>query len=470
MERSEGNILKLSISERFPRKDEVGLANILDGHVRNLRSVSFCHVGVLARRLAGQLDSLEEIQKLAGSARFDSFDMPPDPDDPDVYQGFEPSHSTLRRISLRGAFVDFKEKHEIDQNVRCFEMNEGILQLPQASLVPVAERFSNLVRLELDGVHMKYADSSIPSTKISLDKLTTLRITGACTLSPPSSVVQDFFNQVSTPHLLHLDVSEAIRDLGALFLAPGLAPSLVRLQSLDLFNINLNVNQNETTLVDNLRLMPQLRFLNVSGTILGDSFLEAITRDCKRVTGDGQAGELLPNLVALSIAALDITSLALRDFAVSRLPKIARSESASAQKNQTQTQAVKSSAFRPTSSTSTRPTSFSQASPIPTSQSGSQPKSGRASAKRYLKWLCLDHCETIDHQLIEYLRTKIMFVSAGRVPNDDRMKGRGRYHWDLDYYDSCIADDPKENCKLVLIPGEWLVGVLLLDSASHPSS
>jgi hypothetical protein len=153
----------------------------------------------------------------------------------------------------------------------------------------------------------------------------------------------------------------------------------------------------------------------------------------------------------LSIAALDITSLALRDFAISRLPNHAKTSA----NRPTQAQALKSSAFRPSSSIAELAMSASRPVVTPSPRPANRDlKPNKATSTRRLRWLCLDHCETIDPQLVEYLRTKIPFVSAGKVRNEDRIRGKGQFHWDLEYYDSCIADDPKVRCKLVAIPGQ----------------
>jgi len=449
LDRSEGIIRKLSILERFSRKDEEPLAELLDGHVHNLRFISFHRLKVLPRRLSGQFHSLEEIQRLEVSSGNGSSipNLDFDFEYTDVYQGFEPSQPTLRRITINARNVDLQEPQEMDQNVQFLNLRKGSLRLPQSSLVPIAQRFPNLSELNLDEVEILHSDTHLPPVKISLDKLTTLRITSGSPPSPSDRLV-DFFDQVSTPNLRHLAVSRSIRDLSTLFVAPGLVPSLAQLRSLDISKTAVV----ETNLLDTLRLMPQLRFLNVSCTTLGDTFLQAITWDSKRVVGEGRVEELLPNLVGLSIAALEITSLALRDLAISRLPKTKGTKSHPALP--TQTQAPKTSAFRPSSSVTPPVIPSSKAFPAPGSQVATQSKSSQTAPKRYLKWLCLDHCETIDSHLIEYLRTKIMFVSAGKVRNEDRMRGKGQYHWDLDYYDSCVADDPKERCKLVLVPGK----------------
>jgi hypothetical protein len=358
----------------------------------------------------------------------------------------------------------------------------GELKSAEASLVQLVKCTPELVHLALDNV--SHSSTGLPLGQIgsTLDRLENFSVSSTPNEAPDSSnVIRDFFDKVSTPRLLHLSVWRYTQNLPSLFLSPGLAPCLSRLQSLDLGHATLE----EAALLDQLKHMTRLRFLNVSCTALGDTFLGAITLE-------GRGKDLLPNLVALSMAALDVTSLALRDFAISRLPKSAKTYLT----QPTQREVTRSSTFRPSSSTSnpsgqiatttylTQPTTCltqptqrevtrssalrpssstpnpsGQVSPTPASSAVINPntRSSQGATKRYLKWLCLDHCETIDHQLVEYLRTKIPFVSAGKVRNEERIRGQGRYDWNLNYFDSCVADDPKERCKLVAIPGEYPV-------------
>jgi hypothetical protein len=271
-------------------------------------------------------------------------------------------------------------------------------------------------------------------------------------VTPRPGAIVDFFTHVTTPNLLHLDLWACKRrDYESLWSAPGLLPCLPNLLSLDIGKTVFS----EAELLDALKLMPSLRFLNVSFTPLGDSFLEAITRGRKPRTDEENVQELLPNLVALSIAGLEITSLALRDFAVSRLPKPLKPQSLQPK------MAPRGSAFRPSSSAALQPSSpsGSQAvSPILNPSIATQRPSGGRSRqsppRAYLKWLCLDMCEKIAPQLVEYLRTKMSFVSSGTQLVEDRVRAKGRHDWKLDYYDSCATADPKSRCILVPIPGE----------------
>jgi len=323
-------------------------------------------------------------------------------------------------------------------------MRHGSIRSAGESLIPIAQFMPDLENIEFENV--SFVSSGLPLGEIeaTLDRLRRFSVSSTPLEAPdPTSVIFGFFEKVNAPNLQYLSVWRYTQDLSLLFRSPGLAPCLSRLQGLDIGHTTVT----EAALLINLQNMPELRFLDVSCTALGDTFIQGITH-----RGDGK--DILPNLAALSIAALDITSLALRDLAVSRLPKSSKIHLV----QPTQSGTARSQAFRPLPSASKR---SSQRPSDSTSKAviASIPEPTRKAPNRFLRWLCVDHCDTIDHQLIEYLRTKIMFVSAGKVRNEERIRGQGRYDWNLDYYDSCVADDPKERCKLVAIPGESLASV-----------
>jgi hypothetical protein len=247
------------------------------------------------------------------------------------------------------------------------------------------------------------------------------------------------------------------------------AQNLSKLQSLD-------IGHAVTPQADLLELLPQLenlRFLNVSYCALDDDFLKALTIRPSKAPNQSQAANdaassntqsepLLPNLVALSIAGLNITSIPLRDFLMSRLPSISKSATPITTK-------PKRSIFGPRSSqvSSLTPqaaaSSTSQAGPSVTTSTRADGDASPPLPVARMRWLCIDGIEGIDAALPLYLAKKMPFVSwqfrSGGRQNEDRVRGRGRYAWDQEYYDSC-TDDEGQGCQLVRVPGESIHLVL----------
>ena len=432
LERGRGVLRSLRILDTFPSTFEIKAAEILSAKVENIKTFAYSgYPSELIQHLSGQFNSLEEIVELPSKH-------------PKLVRNRQScgnlldAVSSLQSITLIDGQVTLSTDAIVSRRIHSFRMRHGSISSASGSLIPMLQCMPDLEEIILHNVNFLATAPPLGQVEGILHRLGRFSISSTPHEAPdPSSVVLDFFDKISTPNLDQLSVWRYTQDLPSLFRSPGLAPCLSRLQGLDIGHTTVA----ETALLLNLEMMTQLSFLNVSCTALTDTFLKAITFD-------GKGKDLLPNLIALSMAALDVTSLALRDFAISRLPKSAKIYLT----QPTEHQVTKSSAFRPLSSSSNP----SSQNPANVASSAVMPRPNQQSPKRFLKWLCLDHCETIDHQLIEYLRTKILFVSAGKVRNEERIRGEGKYDWNLQYYDSCVADDPKERCKLVAIPGESL--------------
>ena len=480
LERSGDTLRKLKLRGSLDSNQEKAIAEILDGHVGGVKSISFSrHPTELLRQLAGQFHSIKElsqtpnirntvdIQNAMHLERLAS----QSPQFPDL--GIRPSSPTLRHLTFSGThiFFDYGEtgasQSDDDEegvadrispldylrHVETLTMSHVFVTCVHDSLVVIARYLPNLVHLTLDQV--VFVDQATGKGNVVLERLETFSVPqlGGLFGTPRLGAIVDFFTHVTTPNLLHLDIwACSRRDYESLWSAPGLSTCLPNLVSLDIGKTVFD----EAVLLEALKKMPELRFLNVSFTPLGDSFLEAITRPRKPVPGEETVPELLPNLVALSIAGLEVTSLALRDFAVSRLPKPPKPQSLQP------LLAPRGWAFRPSSSSALRPLSPSASQAVsPTPQPSAiflrppRARSSQATTRAYLRWLCLDMCEKIAPQLAEYLQTKMSFVSSGTQLLEDRVRAKGRFNWNLDYYDSCATADPKLRCHLVPIPGEY---------------
>jgi hypothetical protein len=442
IERGGGILRSFRILETFSSNLEIRLAEILSGHIGNIKTLAYTgYPSQLVRDLSGQFNSLEEIVELPSNHPKSRQNIQTSGNqlNTGVDRGLKITNSSLKSITLINGQVTLSSDSVASRKLHSFKMHGGALNSAEGSLVEVVKCMPDLVEIALENVSHSPTGLPLGQVEASLDRLKSFSVSSTPLEAPDSSnVILDFFDKVGTPNLQYLSVWRFTRDLASLFLSPRLAPCLSGLQALDIGHTTVD----ETALLGNLKNMDQLRFLNISCTALNDTFLRAITYE-------GKDKNLLPNLTALSMAALDVTSLALRDFAISRLPKAAKIHLT----EPTRPERTRSSVFRPSNSAA-KPSSQNPASPA----SSPNIRSSRESPRRFLKWLCLDHCQTIDHQLIEHLRTKILFVSAGKVRNEERIRGLGRYRWDLDYFDSCLADDPKERCKLVAIPGKSHVG------------
>lgn len=303
------------------------------------------------------------------------------------------------------------------------------------------------------------------------------------------------FASITAPQLRHIEFWNVphIDNVSAQLRTPGLAMALASLQSL---SIGRQVVQQDELLAV-LRDMPSLKFLNVSYCGLTDSFLEAIARKepaasqrpssadsqadlsqpgsnrgtqvTSQVTHDASESQstqpsqpgvdssspILPNLIALSMAGSEITSIPLRDFVYSRLPPKAKpkvphvSQAASTQRR---------SAFAPSAPSRSQGVSSGNlqqpSRPTQLDRSPSTQISTSQTPLPSLKWLCIDHCEGVDTQLSVYLKKKLPFIShwVGPSPNEARIRSQGRYSWEAEWYDSCIETE-ENKCFVRLVPG-----------------
>lgn len=195
------------------------------------------------------------------------------------------------------------------------------------------------------------------------------------------------------------------------------------------------------------RDMTSLQFLNISHTSLGDDFLQAIQhRD-----GLDEPDQILPNLVAISMAHTTVATLAVRDFVNSRLPanqRMATSHRPAAVK------AKISSAFRPSAKPkpSQRPRPPSQPSPLSQAAQTQGLKSlldnvdesffatqvPKPSIRKSIQWICLDGCESLSPDLMPLLKKHVKWVSWWLgTPVEDRQRGMGRWDWRGDW-GSCV--------------------------------
>ena len=261
------------------------------------------------------------------------------------------------------------------------------------------------------------------------------------------------FEDFSAPNLVHLDLwsSRPWRSGSTILdtvLAPGLADALPNLQSLDIGKTTIFSAQ----LVDALKHLPALRFLNVSACGLGNDFLDTLKRH------DDDSEQLLPKLEALSIASSEITSAPLQDMIASR----SVTGKTEASQRSSQPLLTQRSAFKPSS----RQTQDTTTTLYPPALDKQFPSSLRSSLSAYsqpltsqsglamLRWLCVDHCEQLDQRTARSFGDQLHFCSHWLgPPNEERIRGKGRFAWDADWRDQCqkVGDYP---CHLRRIPGE----------------
>lgn len=228
----------------------------------------------------------------------------------------------------------------------------------------------------------------------------------------------------------------------------GLATGGFELGRLESLDIGKNIVDDHDEFIDLARQMASLKFLNVSHTSLGDKFLQAIQhRD-----GLDESDQVLPNLVAISLAHTDVSTLVVRDFVNSRLPPHRRMKTAR------RVEPVKpkiGGAFRP--SQKPKPSSTSTPSKISSGESASRGDSlltdldetvfstqpSKLSPDRSIRWICLDGCETIAPDLIPLLKKHVKYVSWWLgTPVEDRHRGMGRWDWRDDYASCADTNAP----------------------------
>nr|XP_018267243.1 uncharacterized protein I303_01228 [Kwoniella dejecticola CBS 10117]OBR89401.1 hypothetical protein I303_01228 [Kwoniella dejecticola CBS 10117] len=264
--------------------------------------------------------------------------------------------------------------------------------------------------------------------------------------------------EIHAPNLRHLDLWSA-HPLGSSSIAPhlgtpGLADALPNLLSLDIGRCTIDFD----ALKGILKQTPSLKFLNVSYCSLGNTFLEALERH-------GTEKDLLPNLMALSIAGnSEITSGAIKRFVLSRT---ANGLKTAARPVETK----KGGAFRPSAPIKSAfgpskhsTTSQSQSQQVRPSQSRSAQISTPAESAfsnidqpqkilPSIQWLCLDNCDNVEPEMVDFLRRKVRFISNLYSTNivEARVRGKGRWDWTMEYDIGCGTGET--GCHLRRKPG-----------------
>jgi hypothetical protein len=332
--------------------------------------------------------------------------------------------------------MDWAQHFEnIDQcysEVETVALRRCLIHSSRDPLALLTRTMPNLRSLILDQSKWEYHECEAQegrSTAVVLEKLERLEVTRNARID------DDSFDTIRAPNLRHLDLWEKRAPFPAFVRLPAWATALPHLQSLDVGGPSGASAVNLDNIVELLKDLPNLRFLNVSFRDLDDEFLKALTVGLTDKP-------LVPNLVGLSMAGLPITSIALRDFALSRIRSTPVASDVGTQPRR--------SVFAPSSANATA--AF-------TGPSRTVIQAPRPSAVAQIRWLCLDCNELLDPALPQYLARKIPYVSwrltrnPGSQDENDRFRGKGRYSWDRDYYDSCNEVEGQK-CALVPIPGE----------------
>lgn len=491
VERNKGKLKKLTLLPSFRLEHEEKVCAIIEPHIEGLEYFGFAsRPSTLITNLRGRFDSLKEISQ---SARHPSVARAVDTDGtfcrPDRGMGL--TKPTLERITIEddlfglgGDFyrtaryvqlVDAVDKaYEYLANLKSLKCRNSSFFYGRDFFETVHKNAPLLQEVEIDsckptsGYKSEWPEEGRDTPESDDDtqeEMTLEHLTSFIGVMDICFQTFTRFDTVHAPNLVRLELSSAVRtdlrtrsagsdqSIVPYLRAAGLVDALPNLQVLD---ISYNVRGTE---LDDLMVifagLSSLRFLNISYTPFGDDFLRALTWGGQRdLNEQEQKPDLLPELVGLSVSGLEITSIALRDFVMSRLPK-SKQEVPVIPTSHT----IARSAFRPSGSASrsrSQPiiasVSSSQRPPstqtdIPASSQSDLNSTGPNRQARF-KWLCLDHVQTVDPQLSVYLASKLPFVSHSLrnklVP--DRMKGKGRYSWELDYYHSC-ADPSEEGVK-----------------------
>ncbi|WVQ82776.1 hypothetical protein IAT38_004908 [Cryptococcus sp. DSM 104549] len=287
------------------------------------------------------------------------------------------------------------------------------------------------------------------------------------------------FKYIHAPALEHVDVSmRSFSSIAGWLAAPGLALALPNLQSLDVSSCAFA----EEDIIKALAMLPKLKFLNVSYCPVTNVLLEKLERRDKNDGGPG----LVPALTGLSIAQNDqITGSSLKRFVLSRAAKgteesvaawLSRSGEGSSESAASSGKAAsqpvvpkkrsmfaatpRASSSAPSQRTSKvinpsaqplypSPATPSIAFPPPATSSSPPPTSSGPG----INWLCLDYCNTLEPELVDYLRKHVRFVSNyyGRKVEMARMKGKEKWAWDAAYDKGC--GNGEGGCTLRRKPG-----------------
>ncbi|WRT64196.1 uncharacterized protein IL334_001125 [Kwoniella shivajii] len=333
----------------------------------------------------------------------------------------------LKRCFIYAAWPDHTELLSHLPSIEIFEMNNVVWNSIDTMNDPLARQW--------------YDRRSARGLDMTLQDLNTYKITG-------SAKNLALYN-IKAPRLQHLDIWSAhasgSASIAPHILTPGLAAALPNLLSLDIGRCTID----HRDMLDILPKLKSLKFLNVSYCPLDNAFLEALERK-------GNEKDLLPNLMALSIAGnTEITSAPLRRFVLSRTPGGLKPPKPSPVPK-------KGSAFRPSvpkPSPFAPSTSHSQSSHQSTKVNLTQPPNPTANSSKpevtlpSIQWLCLDNCDRVEFEIVDYLRRKVRYISQQFSTNivENRIRGKGKYSWEGEYDIGCGTGE--SGCQLRKLPG-----------------
>jgi hypothetical protein len=375
------------------------------------------------------------------------------------------------------------------RNVKKIRLDSCTIHSSTSDPQHLLRHLPNVVEIALDNIVWYDWTSSGDTT--GLPKLETVYLDSLRSYSDTgnTNALGPRFEHIKAPYLTSLNLWRTTllgpnRDLIHHIRAPGLAPALATLQSLDIGKCHIP----EADLLNLLHDLPELRFLNVSHCDLTNGFLEVLTPKSE----DDYRRVIVPKLTSLSIAGSgEIGSAALRDFVFSRLPqdirsKLRRNESTSgtnanakaSQSSQSQSSQgsqgqKRGTAFRPTApSQPTKRSAFG-----PTLPSQSRVGTGKSAIRlppatappalntpqrvalpplARIEWLNVDHCERVHPDVITVLEKHVRWVSHWcGVPVEERIRGKGRWSWNAGWTEECEDDDDEGGgCRLRQVPGE----------------
>lgn len=193
---------------------------------------------------------------------------------------------------------------------------------------------------------------------------------------------------------------------------PAFVAALPKLTVLDIGRQHVN----QRDLVDTLKSLTSLRFLNVSFVSLDNDFVEALVVH--------NATPLLPSLTALSIAGNgDISAGPIRRLVLSRNREVYPKPAAPA------CPPPRRSAFAPARLPPKAATPVSAPNP-------------RAKVPP-ISWLCLDGCDNphMDVQVLQGLKKEVRFISYNGSSDIARVCGKGAWPWDkgMQWTDDCAS-------------------------------
>jgi hypothetical protein len=507
LKRSEGRIKEVVFRPGLDNTKAEAVAELLEDVVENVRGIEIrCDPTKIIAVWKGRCRKLERLRVGNGEVLAVGAAQARDLDAGLVHDGCD----TLREIEHNGGrishdlfrfqladgnrtssnFLWMKDPAML-RNVKKIKIDSCSIHSSTSDPQHLLRHLPNVVEIALDNIAWYDWTSSgdttgLPKLKtVYLDSLRSYYETGGTNALGPR------FEHIKAPHLTALNLWRTTflgpnRDLIHHIRAPGLAPALATLQSLDIGKCHIP----EADLLNLLHDLPELRFLNVSHCDLTNGFLEALTPTSE----DEYRRVIVPRLTSLSIAGSgEIGSAALRDFVFSRLPldirsklrrndatsgtnanrqgsgqstQGSRSQSSSSQGSQGQ---KRGTAFRPTAPS--QPTKRSAFGPTPPSQSRSGKSATRSPPATAppaptalhraalpplarIEWLNVDHCERVQPDVITVLEKHVRWVSHWcGVPVEERIRGKGRWSWNAGWTEECEDDDEGGGCRLRQVPG-----------------